>query len=314
MPNSYQPKIVFLGTPQFAVPTLKALIAHSLKPVLVITQPDKPVGRSSQPVPSPVKQIALENNIDLAQPATKKDLSKLFEDLEVDVCILVAYGMILPEEVLAKPKYGWLNLHPSLLPKYRGASPIQSAILNGDPTTGITLMKISAEMDAGPIIMTEKIKINSADKAEDLGNKLFQLGAELIIKVLPDYLSGKIEPKAQAENLVTMTKMISKEDGQIDWQKSAIDIDRQFRAFYPWPATFTYLDKKRLKIANLGLLEGDFSELATGELFLTSSGELAVKCGDGAISLLSIQLEGKKEVSGKEFLNGYKDLVGKVLA
>lgn len=312
--DSSSPKIIFLGTPEFATPALNALVKNNLKPILVITQPNKPAGRNKKLAPPPIKQVALENNIPLTQPANKKELKKVFENNKADVCVLVAYGMIIPEEILDKPKFGFLNLHPSLLPKYRGSSPLQSALLSGDEQTGITIMKLNDKMDEGPIVAQKEIKIKSDDNAETLHDELSKIGAELLIRILPDYLSGKIKLTPQNDNQATYTKMIKREDGKINWQKSALEVERQFRAFYPWPGIFTNLGKKRLKIVKIGVLKGDFKpDLSPGEVFLGPNQELAVKCKEGAVKLISVQLEGKKEMSGIVFLRGQRDLLGRKL-
>lgn len=307
-------KIVFLGTPTFAVPVLKKLIDNDLKPFLVVTQPDKPVGRKQELTPSPIKQLAIEAGIQVAQPATKDDLVTVLKDLEIDVCVLVAYGMIIPEEALNIPKMGFVNLHPSKLPKYRGPSPIQAAILNGDSQTAVTIMKLDAEMDSGPIIAQQDIAIDDADNYSSLSDKLSEAGAELMVEILPNYITGTMKLSDQDDAQATYCSLVKRDDGQVNWSKSAIQIHRQFRAFYPWPGVFTHLSKKRLKIANLDVLEGDYEvNLVPGEVFLGSTGQLAVRCGSGSISLMRVQLEGKNEVSGQEFLQGHKDLVGKIL-
>lgn len=307
-------RIVFLGTPKFALPTLGALIDNNLKPILVVTQPDKPVGRSKKLIPSPVKQLALKNEIPVVQPETRNDLEKVFIDCEADVCVLAAYGMIIPKIYLEKPRLGFLNVHPSFLPKYRGASPIQAALLNGDQETGVSIIKLIPKMDAGPIVAQETVRISPRDNAETLHDKLAKAGADLLVKILPDYLGGKIKAKSQDEAKATYTKLIKREEGRINWQKKAIEIERQFKAFYPWPGVFTQMAGKRLKIANLGVLEGDFGpKLGAGEVFLTPQNGLAVKCGQSAVEIKNLQLEGKKEMGGQEFLQGHQDLIGKFL-
>ncbi len=321
-----KPKIIFLGTPEFAVPSFQALIKNNLTPILVVTQPDKPVGRKQELVFSPVKQIALENKIPVFQPAAKADLQNVFLKYKPDICVLVAFGLIIPKKYLNQPRCGFLNIHPSLLPKYRGSSPIQTAVLNGDQVTGVTIIQLTPALDAGPIVAQEIINISPVDNAETLHDKLSQVGADLLIKTLPNYLAGQIKPKSQDDSQATYTKIINRQDGQINWQEKALEIDRQFRAFHPWPGVFSHLDRKRLKIVNLSVLEGDFSpafaskevtvgkpNLAPGEVFLGPNGELAVKCGQGAAELKMVQLEGKKKISGQEFLHGHKDLVGKIL-
>lgn len=308
------PKIVFLGTPEFAVSVLKKLITSNLKPFLVITQPDKPLGRKQELSPPPVKLLAVENEIEVAQPSTKEDLVKLLKGLEIDVCVLVAYGMIVPGSALAWPKMGFVNLHPSKLPKYRGPSPIQAAILNGDNQTAVTIMKLDVKMDAGPIIVQQNVAIDEGDNYLSLSDKLSEVGAELMVQILPDYIAGKLKLTDQDNTQATYCNLVKRDDGLIDWSKSAIEINHQFKAFSPWPGIFTHIDKKRLKIANLDVLEGDFDpKLTLGEIFLGSFDELAVRCGQDSIALLSVQLEGKNKVSGQDFLRGQKDIVGKVL-
>lgn len=309
-----QPKIIFLGTPEFALPTLEALIKNDLAPVLVVTQPDKKVGRKQNLAPPSIKEMALANNLAIVQPKNKKELAKIFSRQIFDVAILVAYGLIIPDEIINQPKFGFLNLHPSLLPKYRGPSPIQAALLNGDNETGVSIIKLVKAIDAGPIVAQKKVDIKPEDNAESLHDKLAKVGAELLIQILPDYLAGRIKPISQDEVKASYTKIIKRDDGQINWQKTASQIDGQFRAFYPWPGVFTHLDGKRLKIANLGVLEGVLGgKLSFGEVFLSQNGQLVVKCGQGAVELKVVHLEGKKEMTGKEFLRGQKDIIGKVL-
>jgi methionyl-tRNA formyltransferase len=315
VPNSdKKSSIIFLGTPEFALPALGALIKNNFKLVLVITQPDQLVGRKQLLTFPPVKQFAMENNLTVAQPRNKKELVEIFSKLEADACILVAYGQIIPEEILDKPRCGFLNIHPSLLPKYRGSSPIQTAILNGEKKTGVSIIQLVSRVDAGPIFGQSEIEILPTDNTQILSQKLARAGAELLIKILPDYLAGKIKPQIQAEESATFTKIIERPDGRINWLNQAQQIDSQFRAFYPWPGVFTHLAGKRLKIVNLSVLGGNFqANLGPGQVFLGPKGELAVQCGQGAIRLEKVQLEGKKELSGREFLKGCKDLIGQAL-
>lgn len=307
-------KIVFLGTPEFAVPVLKKLIASNLKPFLVITQPDKPAGRKQELSSPPVKSLAIDADIEVVQPTTKEDLIKILKELDIDVCILVAYGMIIPESALTLPKMGFVNLHPSKLPKYRGPSPIQAAILKGDNQTAVTVMKLDAKMDSGPIIAQRDMAIEATDNHISLSDKLSEAGAELMVKVLPDYVAGKLNLIDQDDAKATYCSLVRRDDGKVNWSKSALEIHRQFKAFSPWPGVFTHIDKKRLKIANLDVLDGDFDpNLTQGEVFVGSSGQLAVRCGQGSVSLLLVQIEGKNKVSGQEFMRGQKDVIGKIL-
>lgn len=307
-------KIVFLGTPDFAVPILKKLIGTNFQPFLVVAQPDKPVGRKQTLIAPPTKQLALQNNIAVAQPTSKQELTDLFSKLEVDVCILVAYGMIIPKAVLDVPNFGFLNIHPSKLPHYRGPSPIQVALANGDNKTAVTLMKLTDAVDAGPILAQVDVAIKSTDNYLSLSQQLSEVGAELVIKTLPDYLSNKVKLVNQDDSQATYCQLIKRTDGLVNWQKSAKEIYQQFKALTPWPGLFTYLDGKRLKITNLAVLEGNFKgQAVSGQVFLSSNNELAVACSEGAVQLLSVQLEGKKETSGIEFIRGYSNMVGKIL-
>jgi methionyl-tRNA formyltransferase len=308
-----KPKIVFLGTPEFAVPVLSALIASGLAPELVITQPDRPAGRKQKLVPPPVKIVAEKHGLKILQPENKSALTEIFNDLEVDICILVAFGMIIPASILDKPRCGFINLHPSLLPQYRGSSPIQMTILNGDLLTGVSLIKLNAGVDAGPIIVQKQVSISPAETAGSLHDRLAKIGAELVIQILPEYLSGGIVPVAQDESRATYTSMIRRENGLVDWNRAANEIDRQFRAFYPWPGIFTHLDGKRLIIAKLSVMEGNLPpDLKPGEVFSNPAGGLAVKCQKGAVLLDKVQLEGKKELAADEFAKGLK-IIGKIL-
>jgi methionyl-tRNA formyltransferase len=308
-------KIIFLGTPAFAVPVLVRLIESDFKPAIVITQPDKPVGRSQKLIPSPVKQVAMENQITVYQPKSKTELANFLKKEEPDLCILIAFGMIIPEYTLKIPQYGFLNLHPSLLPKYRGSSPIQATLLAGEHKTGITIIKLNKEIDAGAIVAQKEIEIKPNDHAKSLHDALGQMGAELLVKILPDYLAGKVSLIEQDHFRSTLTGMISRKEGKVDWQKSALEILRQFRAFFPWPGLFTCFVKKRLKIVKLDLKQGDFNQkLKLGEVFLGSKQEVLVKCSQAAVELITVQLEGKKEMSIEQFVAGHKNFIGSVLS
>jgi len=309
-----KPQIIFLGTPEFAIPALEKLLQNNFTPTLVITQPDKPIGRHQQLAMPPVKELALANNLEVAQPRDKKELKEVFQKYKPDICILVAYGMIIPNSIINQPKYGFLNLHPSLLPKYRGPSPMQTAILNGDKKTGVSIIKLNNEVDAGDIVFQKEYKLNQTETADILHDDLAKMGAEMIVEILPDYLENNIEVQRQNHELATFTNIIKRSDGRIDWLKSAIQIERQFRAFFPWPGIFSQIDKKRFKIVNLGLLKGGFEpDLTPGQVFLTPNQGLGIKCGKGAVELKEVQIEGKNKTTGKDFINGQKDVLGKIL-
>ncbi len=307
-----QLKVIFMGTPDFSVPSLLSLINNS-NVIAVVTQPDKKVGRKQAITPAPIKKVALEHKIEVLQPEKIKgnaNFEKQIKDLQPDLIVVVAYGFILPQEILDIPKYGVINVHASLLPKYRGASPIQSAILNGDQETGVSLMLIDDQMDHGPVLTQESLKINDNDTFESLHDKLAQLGADLLAETLPKYIKGSIKPVTQNEKDATYCQLIKKEDGKIDWTKSAEEIERQVRAFNPWPGVFTFWKGKQLKVIKSKVIKS--KEHNVGEIFKDNE-MLAVACGKDTLEILELQIEGKKQMSAKEFLNGYSEIIGAIL-
>jgi len=298
-------KYIFFGTPKFAAIVLEKLINAGYIPEAVICNPDEPIGRKQILTSPPTKILARKYGINILQPEILANYKLQITNHKPDLAIVAAYGKILPKEILEIPKHGFINIHGSLLPKYRGASPIQSAILNGDKETGITIMKVDEEIDHGPIISNVKIQISDDDTYGILSQKLAVTGAELLTKVIPDYIYGKIEPVAQDHSKATYTKIIKKEDGKIDWSKSAEEIERMTRAFYPWPTAWAIWNNKILKIIRADITGGNNHEI--GQIFLTNKKELAVKCGSGSLIIKKMQLEGGKILSAKEFLNGHKD-------
>lgn len=313
-----QMKIVFMGTPEFAVPILEKLIDSEYKPVAVFCAPDKPVGRKQILTPPPVKVIAQKYNIPIYQPKDKTELSYQLKATSYKLIITAAYGLIFPKDILDAPEHGCINIHPSLLPKYRGPSPIQTAILNGDAETGVTIYKMDEQIDHGAILAVERLPLD-AEKytTPELSKKLSEVGAELLLKTLPDWLAGKITLTPQDEGQATLTKIIAKEDGQIDWQKSPPEIERQIRAYTPWPGSFGKWQMANGKWQILKILETDATEKKygkqTGEIFLTANGDLAVQTGKGALIVKKLQLEGGKTLSAQDFLRGHKDIIGKML-
>ena len=297
-------KIIFFGTSEFAVPALKALINEGYDVVLVITQPDKPVGRKQVLTPTPVKIEAQKQNLEIWEGL--KNLKLKIESLKPALGIVAAYGKIIPKKILDIPPKGCLNIHPSLLPKYRGASPIQTAILNGDKITGISIIKLDGQMDHGPIISKSQISIFNNDTSESLHHKLSVEGAALLVKTLPDYISDKITPVIQDDSKSTCTKILKREDGKIDWDKSAIEVGRQTRAYYPWPGSFAEVKIKnsKLKIKILSVKVNYDIGVEIGQL-QNNAGHLIVQCGKGSLIIEKLQPEGKKEMSSKEFINGY---------
>jgi methionyl-tRNA formyltransferase len=310
-------KVVFMGTPIFAVPSLKTLIADDQFEVVgVVTQPDKPTGRGQGLSQSPVKSVALENKLTVLTPSKiKHDLEFLnqLKDLQPDVIVVVAYGKILPQAVLNIPKFGIINVHASLLPKYRGASPITAAILNGDKITGITLMKMDLAMDTGPIIATsEEVAIRPEDTTAALSEKLSDIGANLLIEYLPKYLVGEITPRPQDEMGATYVKTIQKSDGKINWQEDAEIIERKIRAYYPWPGSCTNFNGKLLKILQTELLPEN--PVVPGTVWPTLDKYPAIATIKGSLKISKLQLEGKSVTSGKDFLLGYPVFIGSILS
>ncbi|MCL5959456.1 MAG: methionyl-tRNA formyltransferase [Chloroflexi bacterium] len=321
----HRERIVFMGTPRFAVPVLEGLQQAGYDIVGVVTQPDKPVGRKGTPTPPPVKLVALQYGLRVFQPQRLRDVNLLEElrSLQPDVIVVAAFGKILPREVLALPTLGCLNVHASLLPKYRGAAPISEAILDGEKETGITIMLMDEGMDSGPILAQVAVEIYSTDTAESLGAKLAEAGARLLLEVLPEWTQGKITPRPQDPSQATYVKMLAKEDGLIDWTTPAEYIERQVRAFYPWPTAYTFWDGKQLKILRAavrldsgGAAPGRVSVMSVGVASGRAGreeGELMVACGRGQLALLEVQLAGKKAMGADEFLRGHRRIVGAVL-
>ena len=312
MSNKEKIKIIFAGTPDFAIPSFQSLINENNFEILaVITQPDKKQGRKQILSPTPVKITAENYKIAVWQPEKIKEYEKEIIKANPDLGVVIAYGQIIPQDILDIPRYGWINIHASLLPKYRGAACVQAAILAGDQETGITIMKIDKGLDTGPILKQTKIKINKEDTAETLSDKLAKLGAEIIVETLKNYISGKIKPKNQNNSEFSYVQTLSKADGKINWQKNAEEIERMTRALNPWPGTWTELNSKKIKIISAFPNILKINKYKIGETFL-SDGKLAVQCGQNALLIKRLQLEGKKETTAEEFLRGHKENIGQI--
>jgi methionyl-tRNA formyltransferase len=300
-------RIIFLATPSFALPSLKKFIGNpDYQIVGVITQPDKPAGRKLELKSSPVKLEAQKQNLPHFEPANKKGLTEIIKQLKPDFGIVVAYGKIIPQDVLDLLPNKILNLHPSILPKYRGASPIQSVILNGEKQTGTTIMLLDADMDHGPILAQETFELDDKITATELHDFLSQHGADLLEKTFAEYLNGKIKPQPQNHTLATFCKLLTKEDGLIDWNKSAEKITAQVRALNPWPGTYTKFQNKTVKIVEVRANgRSPLQNNPVGVLF-SENKKLTVNCGENSgIIIEQIQPEGKKVMSGEEFVRGY---------
>lgn len=305
-------KIIFFGTPRFAEIVLQKIIADGSYEILgVVTTPDEPVGRKQVLTAPPTKILAEKNGLKVWQPEKLNDeFLKELGDPNADLFIVAAYGKIIPQKFLDLPKFGCVNVHPSLLPKYRGASPIQSALLNGEKETGVTIMKMDAEMDHGAIVSSIKYQVSETDITEILMEKLAEVGADLLLKIIPDYLAGKIELREQDHSAATFCKIIKKSDGEIDWSKPAEEIYNQWRAFYPWPGVFANIktlkhESIKAKFIELSLMDGSDEGRAAGEMFVRGN-KLFVAGGDKKIlEIIKLQPEGKNVLGAKEFINGY---------
>lgn len=311
-------RVLFLGTPDFAVPTLKVLLEMGdVEVVGVVTQPDKEAGRGKQVRPSPIKKLAVENNLRILQPKSiRKNLASFLEELKklepIDIGVVVAFGQILPEGFLNFPRCGCLNVHASLLPRWRGAAPIHRALLAGDQKTGVCLIRLVEELDAGPIYSESTVSIRDEDNVGTLHDKLAVIGAELLQETLPGILTGQIAPEEQPEEGVTYARKIEKTEGQIDWQNDAESIARQVRGFSPFPAAFTRLVDKRFKILAASAREDSVSseQAAPGTILHADKVLCEVKCGTGTLRLERVQLEGKRAMEIEEFLCGANLHVG----
>lgn len=310
-------KIVFLGSPDFAKPTLAKLLEDDrFKVVAVITVPDKPAGRGQTLTPPPIKRFALEKGLEVWQPEKLKEIDERMRAAKPDFLVVVAYGKLVPKSILSIPKYGSVNIHGSILPRYRGAAVMQAPILNGDKETGVTIMLMDEGLDTGPILKIVEMPLHDQETVEELHDRLSVLGADSLPQALVDLAEGRINPKPQdgPSNYVKETK---KDDGRIDWSKSAETIERMVRAYTPWPGTFTQTGGKDGKTKNLKILEVERETKATsghsaGEVFLTD-GKLAIQCGDRALVVTKLQIEGGKPLSSEDFLRGHKDFIGRIL-
>lgn len=310
--------IVFMGTPDFAVPALQKLIAHHTV-IGVITQPDRPAGRGKQVQMSPVKQVALAAGISVFQPEKlrRPEAIEKLRQWDADLYVVAAFGQILPQSVLDIPAQGCINIHASLLPRWRGAAPIQAAIRAGDAESGITIMKMDAGLDTGPMLSKRAITLAPDETGQSLHDKLCVIGGELLIETLPSYLRGDIMPQPQDDALATFAPRIEKDEGRIDWSQPAEQIERLVRAFTPWPGTFTTWDGKLLKIL-AGQIDGDGPRhgASTSSLpgqVIRHDNRIGIATGDGIFYPLRVQLEGKSAVAIDDFTRGYSSFAGAVL-
>ena len=308
-------KIIFIGTPDFGLPSLQALAADdNIKIVAAVTQPDRPVGRSQKTVAPAIKQAAIKLGLKVLQPEKIREITDEIKKLAPDVIVVIAYAQIVPEEILNLPKYGCINIHGSLLPKYRGASVIQTAIINGDRETGITVMKMDKTLDTGPIIYQASTLISPTETAETLSDKLSKLGGEVIVPTLKAYIAGKLKPVPQNSKFTSYVPILKKEDGQLDWNKPAVELERIIRAMQPWPGTTAKIKESGeiLKITKVAPHFFELNDQPVGKIFHYKN-KLAVQTGRDTIIIERLQLAGKKEVSADEFLNGHREILGATL-
>lgn len=306
-------RIVFMGVPEFAVPVLVRLVHSEHQVIAVYTRLDKPSGRGRGISESPVKHIAEEMGLEVRQVESFKKADDVVDlaGLKPDMIIVASFGIILPQSVLDISPYGCLNLHPSLLPLYRGPTPIPAAILAGDDVTGTSIMLIDKNIDSGPILAQRKVPIEPSDTTKSLTEKLAHISAELLMETLPSWLSCSIRPRPQRHEDATYTKMINKDDGVLDWQLPAIELWRRVRAYYPWPVAFTSWNDKGIRILQALPQSGQLD--VPGRVIDLGRGEIGVQTGSGILKLMRVQVEGKKEMEITEFVRGQRGFVGSML-
>ncbi len=310
-------RVVFCGTPEFAVPTLERLHTAGHHIALAVTRPDRPKGRGMEVASSAVKRKAIDLGLEITQPERIKnneEFRRQLQEIAPDVIVIVAYGRIIPRWMLDVPRYGNLNLHASLLPKYRGAAPIQWAIANGESVTGNTVMRIDEGLDTGDILLQREITIDSSDTSVSLAARLAAVGGGLVVETLEKLERNEITPREQNDAEATLAPLLTKEDGKIDFERAAQDIHDRYRGFQPWPGAYTSFRDKKLTIHACHLIDEPGTDAEPGTLIIEHNGELSVHCGNATLLVLDeLQFEGKKRLSAREFLNGYQVKSGELL-
>ncbi len=315
------PRAVFMGTPELAATVLRRLLQPDspVRVVAVVTQPDKPVGRRQVLTPPPVKALAQEHGLAVLQPVSlrRPAAQEAIRRLAPDLGIVAAYGKLLPPEVLAIPPYGYLNVHPSCLPRWRGPWPVGAAILAGDDETGVSIMKLDEGMDTGPVLARRREPIRPDDTTGTLEQRLAAIGAELLVEVIPPYLRGDLQPEPQDDRAATYSGLVRKEAGALDWNRPAVQLERQVRAMQPWPVAFTFWEGRRLNVLRARVLPASSGPAgpgprATGEpgRVLAVDRAAAVVTGDGLLVLEEVQLEGRGPMPIQAFLNGHRTFIG----
>jgi methionyl-tRNA formyltransferase len=307
-------RTVFMGTPEFAVPALNALLREGYDVVGVLTRQDQPAGRGQQIEVSPVKRAAMERGLPIEQPRTLRSAEALaaLATLAPDLIVVAAYGLILPQTVLDLPRFGCVNVHGSLLPRHRGAAPIAAAILAGDADAGVSIMLMDAGVDTGPVLGTAALPIAPDDTTGNLTAKLARLGGELLVGTLPRYLAGEIVPRPQPSDGASYASRLEKEAGQIDWREPAVIIERKVRAFQPWPSAYTTWSGQRLKIlrARVRMGEQGTGSRSQGEVIVGERGSVGVVTGEGMLWLDEVQAAGKRPMRASAFLAGARGFIG----
>lgn len=309
-------RIVYMGTPDFAVEPLEAIIKAGYEVTAVVTQPDKQKGRGKEVKMTPVKECALRHGIPVFQPVKIKEPEAVaeLEKYQADLFVVAAFGQLLSEEILNMPEYGCINIHASLLPAYRGAAPIQWAVLNGEKESGVTIMQMDKGLDTGDMLLKRSVELSPTETGDSLHDKLMHLGAELIVEALSKLEKGELVPEKQKDELSSYAKKLTKAMGQIDWSKDAVSLERWIRGLNSWPSAYTFFGGRTLKIWEAQVAEENGAQKAEpGQVVSVSREGFTVACGQGALQILSLQLEGKKRVLTREFLLGYQVEPGMIL-
>lgn len=299
-------KIIFAGTPDFAASALQALLTTEHHVVAVYTQPDRPAGRGRKVQFSPVKQLAVEHDLEVLQPKTLKDpqAQQILAQHQADLMVVVAYGLLLPQAVLDTPRLGCINIHASLLPRWRGAAPIQRAILAGDETSGVTIMQMEAGLDTGPMLSIRSTPIDAKETGGSLHDRLAELGSAALIEVLPGLSEGSVEAIPQDDSQANYASKLDKEEARIDWSQSAVQIDRQVRAFNPWPVAHCLYGDKVMRVWNSEVVNADGSA-SPGQVVATAKTGFDVATGEGVLRISQLQMPGKRAMSAGDFLNAH---------
>ena len=300
-------KLIFMGTPDFSVGTLEALIAAGHEITLVVSQPDKPKGRGHELAPTPVKETALKHGLKVFQPKRLKDSEtiKTLEETPADAIVVIAFGQIVPASILHMKKYGCINVHGSLLPKYRGAAPIQWAVIDGERESGVTIMQMDEGLDTGDMLLKGSVVLDEKETSGSLFDKLSALGASLCVEALEKLEKGELTPEKQGESPTEYARMLTKEMGELDFSRDAVTLERLIRGFNPWPSAYTRLGDKTLKIWAADVCEKQDPKKQPGTVTEVAKQDFTVACGEGALKITELQLQGKKRMDAAAFLRGY---------